>query len=58
LLPFDAAPHVLATVHPSSILRAQDDDSRHPEFELFVNDLRAVTNVLRASKAAQKRKID
>ena len=52
LLPFDAAPHILATVHPSSILRAQDDESRHREFELFVKDLRTVTNVLFAPKAA------
>jgi len=52
LLPFGAAPHVLATVHPSSILRAPDDASRHREFELLVNDLRVVTNVLLAPKAA------
>src|SRR5215469_15303209 len=52
LLPFNTAPHILATVHPSSILRAQDDESRHREFEHFVNDLRAVTNVLSMPKAA------
>jgi DNA polymerase len=52
LLPFTTAPHILATVHPSSILRAQDDESRHREFEHFVNDLRAVTNVLSMPKAA------
>ena len=28
LLPFAAAPHALATVHPSSILRAPDDETR------------------------------
>jgi len=52
LLPFGAAPHVLATVHPSAILRAPDDESRHREYELFVKDLRVVTNVLLALKAA------
>jgi len=52
LLAFNTAPHILATVHPSSILRAQDDESRHREFEHFVNDLRAVTNVLSMPKAA------
>jgi len=52
VLPFDAAPHIVATVHPSSILRAQDDESRHREYERFVKDLRVVTNVLLVTKAA------
>jgi uracil-DNA glycosylase family protein len=30
---------ITATVHPSSILRAPDDESRQREFALFVNDL-------------------
>jgi uracil-DNA glycosylase family protein len=36
------APHVLATVHPSSILRAPDDEARHREFDAFVADLKVV----------------
>jgi DNA polymerase len=36
------ATSVMATVHPSSILRAQDEESRHAEMEAFVNDLRKV----------------
>lgn len=32
---------VIATVHPSSILRAPDDDARHRELRAFVADLRA-----------------
>lgn len=52
VLPFELAPHIVATVHPSAILRAQDDESRHREYELFVKDLKVVTNVLLASKAA------
>ena len=36
------APYVTATVHPSSILRAQDDESRRAEMEAFVNDLKKV----------------
>jgi uracil-DNA glycosylase family protein len=36
------APRVTATVHPSSILRATDDDSRHAEMGRFVADLRRV----------------
>ena len=36
------APRVTATVHPSSILRAPDDESRRAEMERFVADLRRV----------------
>jgi uracil-DNA glycosylase len=36
----DLAPEVTATVHPSSILRARDDESRRGEYEQFVEDLR------------------
>lgn len=36
----------IATVHPSSILRAQDDDSRHAEMAHFIEDLRAVRQIL------------
>ncbi|MCU1239006.1 MAG: transcriptional regulator, Fis family, partial [Candidatus Solibacter sp.] len=33
------APHVMATVHPSSILRAPDADARHAEMQAFIDDL-------------------
>jgi uracil-DNA glycosylase len=35
------APRVLATVHPSSLLRQPDEESRKREYESFVIDLRA-----------------
>src|SRR5213593_1492332 len=35
------APRVLATVHPSSLLRQPDEESRQREYEHFVSDLRA-----------------
>src|SRR5213078_3982687 len=35
LIPSTLAPIVLATVHPSSILRAPDEDTRHQEMERF-----------------------
>jgi uracil-DNA glycosylase family protein len=41
------APHVLATVHPSSILRARDPQARHTELKRFVSDLRAAARWLR-----------
>lgn len=41
------APLVTATVHPSSILRAADDDTRRREMERFVADLKLVAEVLK-----------
>src|SRR4051812_7414602 len=38
----DLAPRVTATVHPSSILRAPDDESRRLELKRFVADLKRV----------------
>jgi uracil-DNA glycosylase len=35
------APRVLATVHPSSLLRQPDEESREREYKHFVSDLRA-----------------
>jgi len=38
----DLAPRVIATVHPSSILRAPDEKTRHEEMERFVADLKKI----------------
>jgi DNA polymerase len=40
------APYMLATVHPSSILRQRDDASREAEYAAFVEDLRVVPPLL------------
>jgi len=45
-VPSSLAPLVLATVHPSSILRAPDADARHRETQLFADDLRKVARAL------------
>ena len=42
---------IIATVHPSSILRAPDDESRHAEMAHFIADLKVVA----AQIAQQKR---
>jgi uracil-DNA glycosylase len=42
LVPSPLAPIVTATVHPSSILRAADDEARREEMRLFVADLAKV----------------
>ncbi len=41
------APRVLATVHPSSILRAPDEETRRAETEKFVADLKKVAKALK-----------
>jgi uracil-DNA glycosylase family protein len=51
LLESDLAEHVTATVHPSSILRQQDEESRHAELAAFVDDLRVVARLLEATAA-------
>jgi DNA polymerase len=48
LLESELAPYVTATVHPSSILRARDDQERHRELQLFVADLKKVARLLRS----------
>ena len=42
----DLAPSVLATVHPSSILRAPDEAARREAYDAFVADLRVVRRLL------------
>jgi len=46
-IPSPLAPAVIATVHPSSILRAPDAESRHAAFTAFVADLRTAAALLR-----------
>jgi uracil-DNA glycosylase family protein len=46
LLDSELAPTVSATIHPSAILRAQDDAERAAEREAFAEDLRVVAQVL------------
>jgi len=47
----DLAPLVIATAHPSSVLRAPDDVARRAAFEALVADLRVVAE--RLAKAAR-----
>jgi uracil-DNA glycosylase family protein len=41
------APNVMATVHPSSILRAPDDETRQLEYRRFVDDLKKLARVIK-----------
>ena len=48
----DLAEFVFATVHPSSILRSPDDETRHLEMQRFIDDLGNVVRALRGRLAA------
>jgi DNA polymerase len=43
---------LIATVHPSSILRATDDESRHSEMARFIDDLRVVATQISGKRRA------
>jgi len=46
-VPSTLAQYVVATVHPSSILRAPDEETREAEMRAFVDDLVVVARLLR-----------
>jgi DNA polymerase len=46
LVPSALAPHALATVHPSALLRAPDEETRDREIRKFVADLRKVAAIV------------
>jgi uracil-DNA glycosylase len=48
LLDSDLAPVVVATIHPSAILRERDDDARHLQREAFTSDLQVAAAALSA----------
>jgi len=50
LIQSELAPNVLATVHPSSILRAPDHGSRQLQMKEFVRDLIKVADTLKGEK--------
>jgi len=52
-IPSSLAPYVMATLHPSSLLRAPDDDTRRAEIAKFIRDLRAAARVLNADDARE-----
>jgi len=43
----DLAPYVIATVHPSALLRAPDEESRRIEMQRFIEDFNVVAKVMR-----------
>ena len=44
------SPYIMATVHPSAILRAPDDETRHAEKRRFIDDLKKVARVISKNK--------
>jgi uracil-DNA glycosylase len=58
LLASDLAEHVTATIHPSAILRQQNEEVRRAELAAFVDDLGVVTRVLGATAARRSARRD
>lgn len=52
MIPSELGPLITATVHPSSILRAPDDETRHREMRLFVADMKKIAAALSHRRAA------
>jgi uracil-DNA glycosylase len=46
LMKSSMAPFIMATVHPSSILRAPDEETRRAEMEQFIDDLKKLSRFL------------
>jgi DNA polymerase len=47
------APHVMATVHPSSILRAPAEEARHQQMRAFIDDLKKAAKL--AARTTEKK---
>jgi uracil-DNA glycosylase len=47
LLETELAPIVVATIHPSAILRERDDEARHLQREAFTSDIQVAAEALR-----------
>lgn len=56
LIPAPFADAAMVTVHPSSILRAPDDETRREERRAFVHDLRVVAKALVSHRDAEPRR--
>ena len=41
-----AAPHIVATIHPSAVLRAPDAEGRRAAYEMLVRDLKVAAKVI------------
>ncbi len=52
LVQTNIAPFAMATIHPSAMLRAPDDDARHAQMRMFVEDLRRAAARVREKRAA------
>ena len=50
-IPSELAPYVMATVHPSSLLRAPDDETRRTEIAKFIRDLKTAARALNVDDA-------
>src|SRR5262249_39586938 len=53
-IPSTLAPHVLATLHPSAVLRASDEEAREAGMRRLVQDLATVARLIDSSAGREK----
>ena len=53
-VPTTLARHAMATVHPSSVLRAPDEATRHREWAAFFRDIAQIPRILEAGQEAAR----
>ena len=51
----DLAPVVIATIHPSAILRARDGEARQAQLDMLIDDLRVAAQALARPARAEPR---
>jgi DNA polymerase len=49
VLASDLAPRVVASIHPSAVLRAPDSEGRRAAYDMLVSDLKIVASVIKAT---------
>jgi uracil-DNA glycosylase family protein len=52
LMKTESAPHAMATIHPSAILRARDSETRNQQLRSFIGDLKKIAALLQEMDAA------
>jgi DNA polymerase len=51
VFPSDIAGHVVATIHPSAVLRAPDSEGRREAYEMLVSDLKVVAKAMKKASS-------
>ncbi|HEV8436927.1 MAG TPA: UdgX family uracil-DNA binding protein [Methylomirabilota bacterium] len=53
-VPSPLAPRVFATVHPSSLLRIEDDETRHEETQRLIEEMKLVARAVQSADSSRR----